>query len=420
MRLCASVLAIAVLVPLRAFAQAPAAPPETGAAGAPAMPPPPPPPPPAPPAAAPAPAAAAPAAPAAPAKTWKDLITIEGLVDAYYMYNFSGSTSQTTPQGQVVGTRSFDLNSNAFTLNYTKVGIGVAPAPVGLRMDLGYGATGAIINSGSPAAAAAMAPLSTAANALSAFIVEQAYVTAAFGQLTFDFGKFVTTAGSEVIESNKNWNYSRSLLFFYIPLVHTGARGTYKVNDQLTLQASVVNGWNDLGFEGYPTAGKTLGVSINYTASAATNAILTGYFGPEPLGGGMTSWRNLVDLVVAQTVGTLALNLNFDYINQSNNPTYHNYFGIAVMGRYPINEHLAIALRGEYAHPSIANAMAGTDAINLFEGTLTLAVPVGTNMEFRAEFRGDGASGPTGFDNFNVPPNKTSAITGTGAFMAWF
>src|SRR5262249_1953642 len=154
--------------------------------------------------------------------------------------------------------------------------------------------------------------------------------------LTFDFGKFVTTAGSEVIESNKNWNYSRSILFFYIPLVHTGARGTYKVNDQLTLQASVVNGWNDLGFEGYPTAGKTVGVSVNYTASAATNAILTGYFGPEPnpSGTSATTWRNLVDLVVAQTVGPLALNLNFDYINQSGNPTYHNYFGFAVMGRY--------------------------------------------------------------------------------------
>ena len=28
-----------------------------------------------------------------------------------------------------------------------------------------------------------------------------------------DVGKFVTSAGAEVIESNANWNYSRSLLF---------------------------------------------------------------------------------------------------------------------------------------------------------------------------------------------------------------
>ena len=31
--------------------------------------------------------------------------------------------------------------------------------------------------------------------------------------LTLDFGKFYTTAGAEVIEANKNWLYSRSILF---------------------------------------------------------------------------------------------------------------------------------------------------------------------------------------------------------------
>ena len=39
-----------------------------------------------------------------------------------------------------------------------------------------------------------------------------------------DFGKFVTSAGAEVIESKDNWNYSRSLLFAYaIPYWHFGA-----------------------------------------------------------------------------------------------------------------------------------------------------------------------------------------------------
>ena len=65
-------------------------------------------------------------------------------------------------------------------------------------------------------------------------------------------------------------------------------------------------------------------------------------------------------------------------------------------------------------------AVAGTNSkINLFEGTLTAAVPVGGHMEFRAELRGDGASGPSGFHNFDTGQD-TMAITGTGAFMAWF
>ena len=55
--------------------------------------------------------------------------------------------------------------------------------------------------------------------------------------LTLDFGKFYTTAGAEVIEANKNWLYSRSILFNVIPLVHTGARANLKVSDMLSLQA---------------------------------------------------------------------------------------------------------------------------------------------------------------------------------------
>ncbi|MDB4983466.1 MAG: putative beta-barrel porin-2, OmpL-like, partial [Myxococcales bacterium] len=82
-----------------------------------------------------------------PTPTWKDLITIDGLVDTYYMYNFSGANSLTPPAG-----RNFDTNSNTFTLNYAKVGLGMTSDKVGLRMDLGYGATGAIVNSGSSTA----------------------------------------------------------------------------------------------------------------------------------------------------------------------------------------------------------------------------------------------------------------------------
>ena len=78
------------------------------------------------------------------------------------------------------------------------------------------------------------------------FLIEQAFGEISLpGNLTVDFGKFVTTAGAEVIEANKNWLYSRSILFNVIPLVHTGVRAGLKVSDQLSLQASVVNGWNN-------------------------------------------------------------------------------------------------------------------------------------------------------------------------------
>jgi hypothetical protein len=355
---------------------------------------------------------------------------MEGLVDAYYMYNFTGDTapfhSQTTPQGAPAFTRAFDLNSNSFTLNYAKVAVGMNADPVALRMDLGYGATGYLINfatfgSNGQSQVGTGAVNSTTVNSVSAFLVQQAFASLTLSGLTIDLGKFTTTAGAEVIEANKNWNYSRSILFSYIPLLHTGLRGTYKVSDALTVQASLVNGWNDLGFEGYVTPGKTIGVSINYTAPSATNVILNGYFGPEPTAAGSPStstWRNLVDLVVAQTIGNLGLNFNFDYINQANDPTgglYDGFFGVAGMGRYQVNDHLALALRAEFAQTGPSGGR-----IKLFEGTFTAAFPLASHFEFRAELRGDDSGGPTGFPgDFNMMTSK-GVFTGTGAFLAWF
>src|SRR3954469_23491997 len=125
MRLRACMLAIAVLTPLRAFAQTPAAPAE--AAPPPAAPPavvvptPPPPPPEAPPAAivaAPMAPAAAPA-PAGPKLTWG------GLADAYYMYLLNKGSAVNTLQG-TSNVRQFDTNTNSATLNLAMLTLNAA------------------------------------------------------------------------------------------------------------------------------------------------------------------------------------------------------------------------------------------------------------------------------------------------------
>src|SRR5204862_309130 len=66
--------------------------------------------------------------------------------------------------------------------------------------------------------------------------------------LRFDFGKFVTHLGYELIEGydGYNDNYSRSLLFNYaIPLTHTGVKASYSISPKVSLMAMVVNGWDD-------------------------------------------------------------------------------------------------------------------------------------------------------------------------------
>jgi hypothetical protein len=395
MRLRASVIAIAVLSPLAAFAQEP---PPAVPAGAP----------PADANAAPPPAAPVEATPvavaAAPSKGWKDLVTLEGLVDTYYMWNFMNGGSL---NGVGAGTRAFDVNTNTFTLNYAKVGVGVSSDNVGLRLDLGYGATGFLTNALSPG----VTPLALGAGG--AFIVQQAYATVSpIPGLTIDAGKFVTTAGAEVIEANKNWLYSRSYLFNFIPVLHTGIRIGYKINDMVSVQGSVVNNWNGLGFETDLNAAKTFGLNAAITLPSGVGIIPTLYIGKEP---GSTDVRILGDLVATYSMGPLGLNLNFDYINDK--PLgIGNFVGVSAMAHYIVNEHLSLNGRFEFFTAKLGNGAAVTDATPTTtneELTVGAGIPMGGRFEFRPEVRAD-------FSNQIIINGKKNQVTATGAFLAWF
>jgi Putative beta-barrel porin-2, OmpL-like. bbp2 len=435
MRLRLATLAIAAVLPVSAFAQTPPPPPPPPAAPAPAaaLPPaaekpevpqapvaPPPPPP-----SVVQTVPVAPPPPAAPPAGPTPKFTFGGLVDTYYMYNFTkvdGTNSLTfMPPGVGYGNmfiplgvgRAFDTNVNSFTLALAKLSMNAALDPVSLQLDLGYGSVGNIINT---AGGQGLSPASGTTNIPPQFLVEQAYGEIALpGNLTLDFGKFATTAGAEVIEANKNWLYSRSLLFNAIPLLHTGLRANLKVNDQLTLQASVVNGWNnDPDLNGW----KTIGLSASLTASPALSAVLTTYFGKEaPEGATNNALRWLVDLVVAATVNSnFGLNLNIDYIKAFDDIASDYMIGGALMGRYVVSDHLNLAARGEFLATHY-DALATT--LKQGEVTVMVGIDVGKNFELRPEVRADFAADVMGA-HILQGGNKSSAVTGEIAALTWF
>jgi hypothetical protein len=430
MRLRACLLAIAVILPIRAFAQTPppaAPPPATppapekpaaDAAPAPA------------PAGAPAPAAvlAAPpvvpaAPPAAPAPTPK--FVFSGLVDTYYLFNFtppSGANTLQFPQGfapagggSVVVGRAFDTQANSLTLALAKLSMNASLDVVSMQLDLGYGSVGTIINNSVDGLSATPAPGS-------AFLVEQAYgeITLPVGlpSFTLDFGKFTTTAGAEVIEAKSNWLYSRSLLFNAIPLLHTGVRANLKVNDNLTLQASFVNGWNN---DPDLNAWKTGGLSASITVNPMLSIIATTYFGKEEAQGVMPStpgdFRFLGDLVAAATINSqFGLNLNVDYIKAFDDVAADYQIGASLMGRYVISDRLNVAARAEF----LANHFdAASTTTKQGEGTIMLGIDVGKNFELRPEVRADFAGSVNGQDLLEGGA-KSDAVTGEVAALVWF
>ena len=358
----------------------------------------------------------APAAPAAPAAGPK--FTWGGLVDAYYMYLFNKGAAANTLVG-TVAPRQFDTNTNSATLALSALTVNASMDPVAFQLDLGYGADGTLING---ANGTTIGPSSTGTTGVQgSFIVLQAYGTITIlPQLTLDFGKFYTTAGAEVVPANKNWLYSRSILFFNIPLLHTGARANFKINDMVSVQASLVNGWND---DPDVNAWKTVGLSASITPSPIVSLVATTYIGKEApqtdpagmaLGSTPGDLRVLVDLVAALTLNDkLGVNVNVDYVKAPTNVAADYFVGVAAMARYVISDHLNVAARGEWAR---SHTDLGSSNADIVEGTAMLGVDIGKNFELRPEFRID--------HNFNDVPfannGKTDQITGTIAALTWF
>jgi hypothetical protein len=371
-------LAVLVLAfPLAAHAQEAEAP-APQAAPAPAndaQPAPPAPPPSSPEVAAPVPAApAAAAAPSAPAP----VIAWEGLVDTYYLYTFTGDPSTEGPLF-----RQFDTNANSFTLNYAKLGLQADLDAMAARVDVGYGMLGG-----------------------PGFVVQQAFATAKLHPMVaLDAGRFVTHAGAEVIETNKNWLYSRSLLFYGIPLYHTGVRLNLTFGPALKAMLAVVNGWNNDPDE---NAGKTVGANVSYAASGIT-ASATTYFGKE--GAGASDYRLLLDGVFLIDVSArLSLGANVDFLKQGD----ANWLGVAGMARAALTDSLALALRAELLK---YKNLYGVGEESLYEGTLMLGYTLAKHFEIRAEARADMSSAEV-FAKGGVP--RKNQVTGLLGFLAYF
>jgi hypothetical protein len=332
----------------------------------------------------------------------------EALVDTYYMWNFTGD-----PNTQGPGFRAYDTLANNFTLAYAKVAAYMNADPVGFRIDLGYGHTGRITNglslAGAPVGAGGLPDPAALSLYGPAFIVQQAYATAKFGDITLDAGKYVTNAADEVLESKANWNYSRSLIFNALPALHTGLRLTLKVNEMVSLQLNAQNGWNN---DPDNNPHKTFGGQIALAPMAGTNIFFNTYIGRESTV--TTDTQMLFDLIVAYTVSDMVgLSLNGDFFKSGD----ANWWGAALKARFILSDMFNLALRGEFLQ-SKDGGYSGTPAgtTGLYEGTVTATVPIRKNYEIRLELRGDFSDQPIFVKAMEMKKNQ---FTGLIAFLAW-
>jgi hypothetical protein len=332
------------------------------------------------------------------------------------MYNFTGDPKTQGPAG-----RQFDTMANSFSLNYAKLGVHADTDLVTLRMDLGAGHTAAIIN-GSNAGLSSTTPAGTAPETTAtfgnSFLVQQAYAEVKpEAHISIDAGKFVTSASAEVIEANKNWLYSRSLLYTGVPLLHTGLRvnaallGTIAV-PELVLSLQIVNGWNN---DPDINSDKTYGLNITYTLpNQGLTAAATTYFGKEG-GTDGTSTRMLLDGVVTKDIGNLSVGVNVDYLKFGT----PYWFGVAGMGRYTINDSFNVAARAEYIYDKSGGYLVSVpeDTVSLYEFTGQGSWTVGKHYELRLEVRADMSNKDEFVKGTTVRKNQ---VTGLLAALAYY
>lgn len=343
---------------------------------------------------APAPAAAPAATDASAAaptpKPWRVAgMDVTGFVDGYYTWNDNHPTGGAN--GENNDLYNFNWAADQPSLSAVKLTLNHDPAPIGAHVDLLYGDTQKMIN--------AHGQLE---------YVEQAFLSVkppkAKG-LEVDAGKFVTSAGAEVIEAKDNWNYSRSVLFAWaIPYWHMGLRASMPVSKVDTVGVQVVNGWNNIKNNvGGPTVGITNGlVKPKYTWSANF------YTGPANTDA-QHAYRNLIDTTLLLTpTPKFSAYINYDF-GVNKNSIYHDagdsttahWQGVAFAAKQQVTSQNAVAGRIEIFNDNKGYSTGAAQTLKEFTGTYEYHWKVG--IISRAEYRRDWSDtaffhrGDTGF-----------------------
>ena len=340
-------------------------------------------------------------------------IDFSGLVDGYVSGNFNNPASQ---QNQLY---NFDLQANQFSLNMAKISMAHSPDPIGFQVDFGFGKAFDIIHASEPSGA-------------NGYLrnIEQAFValkpTKAKG-FEADFGQFVTSAGAEVIETNSNWNYSRSLLFAWaIPYYHFGLRTSMPLTKTFTGGVQVVNGWNNTEDN---NTGKTIGLTGAYTKTKYTWNI-NYYVGPENTGTN-TGMRNLIDTTLLLTPnGKFNAYINYDYGQNRNavntgtstgtsyvTGSLSRWQGIAVAAHFQPTAKSSFTPRFEYFIDPQGFSTGTAQKLNEF--TMTYEYKWVEGLLARVEFRND-HSNVNFFDKNKNPASSQNQPTLTLGMVAFF
>ena len=313
-----------------------------------------------------------------PAETQSDLpaffrgIEIGGLVDAHYDWY------STRPEGDALY-RNFDTRHDQFRVSMAQIWLARAPTAssrAGYKVKLSGGPATTLVQSLEPGSSPVLE------NIEEGFI---SYLAPLGKGLQFDFGKFVTQHGAEVIEAKDNWNYSRSLLFaLAIPYYHSGLRATYSLTDKIAVMGTIVNGWNNVAEN---NGAKTLSAQMTFKPTAAVSLVQNYMAGPEQPDN-TTDWRRLSDTTLTWAISPkLSVMGNYDYGTDTVSGAKVHWQGAAGYAKLQANKWIAVSPRFEW-YDDASGFTTGT-VQTLKEATATFELKPTETFIWRIEYRSD-------------------------------
>lgn len=300
-------------------------------------------------------------------------LKLSGLVDIYGNYTPNHPASRTLPF------RNFDIRTDGLSLNMAKFTIDHDPAPLGFKLDFGFGRAFDLFN------------FQDHANGFDGLrYLPQAYLSyrpARAKGLQVDIGKFYTSAGAELTETHLGWNYSRGLLYTNGPYYHFGVRVAKPVTSRWTAGVQLVNGWNNVEDT---NAGKTVGLT-SALSLGKVSWMVNYYGGSEPVAGAHAT-RHFVDQVVTFNPSErIQTYLNIDYgFQRLSASDSARWAAVGAAARFQVSPNWAVSPRAEYfkdSHGFITGNPQGLKAL-----TFTVERKWKEGFITRAEYRHDWSS----------------------------
>ena len=282
-----------------------------------------------------------------------ETIEIGGWVAASYFYNFND------PDGRALGGSNtggfaypFRPDANSFSLDQVWIEVERAVSEenrAGFRLDFVYGKDAGLL-SGDFGAGDGFSG--------NDFELYQGYVQymAPIGEgVTFQFGKFATLIGAEVVQSPYNFNITRGHVYnLFQPITHTGLLASTSVggfdvalgavNETRSFPAADIDLNKDKAV--LWSIGGAVGETVSWSFNGAHGSSDSGLGFDAPAGDKET----ILDFILGfDPTENFSSYINADYIETENSRGADvDGWGIAVAGRYAFTERAGFAMRGEY------------------------------------------------------------------------